>query len=96
MNRSHTWTTREEGCGQSATRGSLVVAAVGLAITATACVDADVGGEILPADDICAQTRTDEVDRFYSINDIYVDDRTIAWDTALPEEVGLDAVEPFL
>jgi hypothetical protein len=60
---------------------------------ATSCADEDAGGEILPADEVCSETRTEEVDGFYAINDTYVDQDIPAWEVASPAEVGLDAAE---
>jgi len=82
------------GAGRaSVKRRWLVLAALGLAAMATSCTDEDVGGEILPADEVCSETRTDEVDGFYAINDTYVDQETPALEVAAPAEVGLDAAE---
>lgn len=84
---------RSGGGRASLKRRLWVLAAFGLVVTTTSCADEDVGGEVLPADEVCAETRTDEVDGFYAINDTYVDQETPAWEVAPPEEVGLDAAE---
>jgi CubicO group peptidase (beta-lactamase class C family) len=70
-----------------------LLTALGLIALVTACANEDVGGEVVPADETCAETRVDEVDGFYAVNDIYVDEETISWDPAMPEDVGLDSVE---
>lgn len=82
------------GAGRASLKRRLwVLALLGLTLTATSCADEDAGGEILPADEVCSKTRTDEADGFYSINDTYVDQETPAWEVASPAEVGLDAAE---
>jgi CubicO group peptidase (beta-lactamase class C family) len=82
------------GAGRASLKRRLwVLALLVLTLTATSCAEDDAGGEILPADEVCAGTRTDETSDFYAVNDIYVDEETTPWRTASPEEVGLDAVE---